>query len=143
MKVYKSFSSLTYFLIGLLFLLCTYGFVNHLQNSQSPSIKSWIGGAIVYGLLFLFFLYVKSMSVILEERKVIFKTLFERKEVCYEDIRRVEIQYLHKNIPTAVPYIHVSSSNDLIEIPALMFEKAYQEMCVFLQRKCINNFHNE
>jgi hypothetical protein len=122
MKIIQSSPRLTYVILTIIMSLYTYGVISYLSKGTS-SLKSWIGIISVYILFLLFYVYMGSMRIIIDGDTIVYKTLFESCEVSLKQLTSVEFSYLHKNVQTMFPVLHITSSTNTIEIPSMMFER--------------------
>ncbi|MFX3658993.1 MAG: hypothetical protein ACE3JN_02725 [Ectobacillus sp.] len=111
-----------YAILAMLGAVFTCGAVSHLLKGTS-SVQTWTGISVAYGLVLFLYLYIKSMNIIIDQEKLSYRTLFERQEIFFRDLQNVEVHYLHHNVQTPFPVLHLISVEKTIEIPWMMFEK--------------------
>ncbi|MCP8966995.1 hypothetical protein [Ectobacillus ponti] len=133
MKVIRSSPRLSSALLTVLLALCTYSAAQHIQKGTS-SLSVWTGIGIAYGLLLFLYVYMHSMKIVIRENMLFYQTLFERHELPLSELCVVEFQYMHQNVETLFPFLHLASAGKRIEIPGMMFERDLRDLYEWLQK---------
>ncbi|MDF2607409.1 MAG: hypothetical protein K0S34_1605 [Bacillales bacterium] len=118
-------------LIGII----TSGLIQNFQrNSGFINIEVLLSAGLLYLIVLLIIVYMYSNKVIIDGEILSYENFFENKSIVIKDIKSIGYKNINHDVKTIFPVLHITSSEETIEIPYYLFEKDLDDIIRQLER---------